>query len=150
MMPHNLVSVGVHLVWATKRRQPWLSEEIRGDLFAFIAGTVKNKRCRLVGIGGWHDHVHLYVFLSTELTVRSLVTAIKSNSTRWLKQRHPTLRHFRWQRGFGAFSVDSRDDANLRRYLESQQQVHASRDHKQEVERLAGAYAIDPADFTWD
>jgi REP element-mobilizing transposase RayT len=149
-MPQHLVSVGVHLVWATKRRQPWLAEIVRGDLYADIAGTVKNKRCRLVAIGGSDDHVHLYVHLGPETTVRSLVTAIKSNSTRWLKQRDPALRQFRWQRGFGAFGVDTRDDENLRRYIDSQDQVHRNGDHAQEMSRLAGAYAVGTADFTWD
>jgi len=149
-MPQNLVSVGVHLVWATKRRRPWLSLNLRGDLHTFMAGTAKNKRCRLIVIGGFDDHVHLYVAISPETTVRSLVTAIKANSTRWLKQRDPALQQFRWQRGFGAFGVDSRDDANLRRYIDSQEQVHKNRDHTQEMERLARAYAVDLADFTWD
>ncbi len=149
-MSQTLVSVGVHLVWATKRRQPWLSQEIRRDLFAYIAGTVKNKRCRLVAIGGSDDHVHLYVHLDPQATVRSLVTAIKSNSTRWLKQRDSALRQFRWQRGYAAFGVDSRDDTNLKRYIDSQDQVHRNSDHLHEMERLARAYAVDLADFTWD
>ena len=149
-MPQHLMSVGIHLVWATKRRQPWLSRDLRGDLFAYIAGTVKNKRCNLVAIGGADDHVHLYVNLDPEVTVRSLVTAIKSNSTRWLKQRDSGLRRFSWQRGYAAFGVDARDDTNLKRYIDSQDHIHRNSDHPHEMERLARAYAVDLADFNWD
>jgi REP element-mobilizing transposase RayT len=150
MMPQVLLSVGVHLVWGTRRRQPWLTSEIRRDLFTYIAATVKNKQCRLLAIGGWVDHVHVYVALGSAVPLRTLVSAVKVNSSRWLKQRDPGLGKFRWQRGFAAFGIDPRDDSRLRRYIDSQEQIHLRRDHEEEMQRLAVAYAIDPSQFTWE
>jgi REP-associated tyrosine transposase len=149
-MPRHLISLGVHLVWATKDRRLWLTEDVRSELFAYMAGTVAKKRCRAIVIGGWEDHVHLYVHLSTGVSVSNLVTTLKSSSARWLKERGPALRGFRWQRGFAAFGVDPRRDSGLKEYIESQEVIHREQDHEREITRLASAFALDRTEFAWD
>jgi REP element-mobilizing transposase RayT len=149
-MSRHLISLGVHLVWATKQRTQWLGAQIRPELFAYMAGTVAKKRCRAIVIGGWEDHVHLYVHLCTSISVAHLVTTIKTSSARWLKEREPALRGFRWQRGFAAFGVDPRRDSGLREYIESQDVIHLEQDHVRELDRLASAFALDRSDFAWD
>jgi REP element-mobilizing transposase RayT len=149
-MPRHLIALGIHLVWSTKGRKRWLTEDVRSELFAYMAGTVVKKRCRAITVGGWEDHVHLYIHLGTEISVAHLVTTIKSGSARWLKLRGPALRGFRWQRGFAAFGVDPRRDSGLRRYIESQEEVHRAQDQEREIERMATAFAVERSDFDWD
>lgn len=149
-MPRRMISMGVHLVWATKGRRRWLGEEVRAGLFAYLAGAVTNMRCRAILVGGWEDHVHLYVQLGAEISVSRLVTRVKSSSARWLKERGPTLRGFRWQRGFAAFSVDARRDGGLRKYIESQAEIHQKRDLDSELTSLTSAFALDRTEFDWE
>lgn len=127
MVSRSIVRVGVHLVWATKHRRPWLDADVRRRVCVVLAGVLKRKGCRPIEIGGWVDHLHVYLQLSPEVAVTPLVVSLKAISARWIKTHVPTLPDFRWQRGFWAYGVDPRDDADLRAYIRDQEQIHAHR-----------------------
>jgi REP element-mobilizing transposase RayT len=92
-----------------------------------LARLIKRQGCRPIEIGGWVDHLHVYVELSPAISVVRLVNSLKANSTRWIRTHFPSLPYFEWQRGFWAYSVDPRDDANLRDYIRTQERIHALR-----------------------
>ena len=123
----SVVRVGVHFVWATKHRRPWLDADVRGRVVLVLAGIARRQGCRPIEIGGCVDHLHLYLRLSPEVAVAPLVVALKANSTGWIRTHIPTLADFEWQRGFWAYGVDPRDDADLRAYIRAQEQIHAAR-----------------------
>lgn len=126
-MSRSVVRIRVHVVWATKHRRPWLAADVRLRVVPVLAGIMKRRECRPIEIGGWFDHLHVYVELSPDVAVAPLVVCLKANSARWIKTHIPTLPDFEWQRGFWAQSVDPRDDANLRDYIRTQEQIHAHR-----------------------
>jgi REP element-mobilizing transposase RayT len=105
-----------------------LDGDVRRRVILVLAGIIKRKGCRPIEIGGWVDHLHVYVGLSPEIAVAPLVVCLKANSSRWIKSNIPSLPDFQWQRGFWAYSVDPRDDAGLRSYIRSQERIHADRD----------------------
>ena len=119
--------VGVHLVWATKNRRPWLVDELRPRVFEVLGGIAHRLHSSPIAIGGWVDHVHVYVMLSPQTTISALVNALKANSTAWVRRTHPGLIAFEWQRGYSAAGVDPRDDEALRRYIQDQETIHRSR-----------------------
>ena len=49
----------VHVVFSTKDRRPLLRAEIRSDLFAYIAGIVREFDGTPVIVNGAGDHVHM-------------------------------------------------------------------------------------------
>lgn len=124
-MGHTHISLGVHLVWATKHRQMSLAAEWRKGLFHYMAGIARNKGARLLAAGGIEDHVHLYVSLPSTLSVASLVNAFKANSSRWIHETIPGLRRFEWQIGYAAFSVNRADDRQLIAYIQDQESHHS-------------------------
>lgn len=126
-MSRSIVRIGVHLVWATKHRRPWLEPDVRGRVILVLAGIVRRQGCRPIEIGGWVDHLHVYLALSPGIAVAPLVVCLKANSTRWVRTHIPTLPQFAWQRGFCAYGVDPRDDAALRAYIRDQEEIHSAR-----------------------
>ena len=42
-MPHTYVSDLVHCVFSTKQRQPWLTKEIRPQVFAYLGGLIRDE-----------------------------------------------------------------------------------------------------------
>jgi hypothetical protein len=46
-MPQSLAKIYIHLVFSTKHRQPWLTDNVvvRGDLHAYPGGTLKGLGC---------------------------------------------------------------------------------------------------------
>ena len=139
-MSRNCIWLRVHLVWTTKHRAPLIDRSWQEDLYAYISGIIRNKGCHMISAGGTEDHIHLYVSLSNDLAVGSLVNAIKSNSSRWVNTEHPSDERFRWQRGYGAFSMNLKSEGRLRAYIANQQRHHLKRTTEREMVGLASAH----------
>lgn len=118
----------VHLVWGTKYRRPLIDEEIESELYAYIGGICRSKRAIPLRINGMPDHIHILCTLPRDLTVAALVRFIKANSSKWIKEKWPNRNHFKWQGGYGVFSVDHHNVAKIVRYIENQKNHHRQKD----------------------
>ena len=142
-MADTYLSLRVHLVWATKNRRPWLDPEWRPRLYACVDRIVDRKGGKLLCAGGVRDHVHLYVEPPGTIPLAELVSTIKSNTTRWVHQTFPHRRDFRWQHGYGAFTVTGFDDDYLREYIRNQEIHHRERAFTGEYLGLLERHRID-------
>src|SRR5579884_220176 len=61
--------------------------------------------------------------------VADVVMTFKSNSSRWMGERH---RDFGWQAGYGAFSVSPSQIGIVKKYIANQAAHHKKRDFKEE------------------
>ena len=126
-MADTYLSLRLHLVWATKNRRPWLDPQWRGRLFACVGQIVERKGGRLLCAGGVRDHLHLYLEPPGTVTVSELVSTIKTNTTRWIHQTFPHRKDFKWQHGYGAFTVTGFNDDALRDYIRNQETITGNR-----------------------
>jgi putative transposase len=115
----------VHLVWATADREPLISKEIEDIVYRTIAARCRGLGCVPMAIGGVADHVHLLVGLSPTVTVAELAKDVKGASAHAVGQHVRSGPAFRWQRGYGAFSLRREDTAIVRQYILGQEQHHA-------------------------
>jgi REP element-mobilizing transposase RayT len=136
------LSLLVHFVWSTARREPWIEPDWQDDLYGYIGGIIKNKNARLICAGGMHDHVHLYASLPTTITIADFVSVVKSNSSRWVHESFPKRKAFVWQEGYGAFSV-SKSEENVIEYIRDQERHHRKRDFKEEFLVFLDKYQIE-------
>ena len=127
-MADTYLSLRVHLVWATKNRQPWLDPEWRPRLYACAAAIIARRNGKLFCAGGTRDHVHLYLEPPSTLALSELVTSIKTTTSKWIHDSFPHRHQFRWQHGYGAFSVTPFDDGHIRDYIRNQEMHH--REHR--------------------
>jgi putative transposase len=134
-MADTYLSLRLHLVWATKDRRPWLDPEWRARLFACAAAVMDRRSGKLLCAGGARDHIHLYVEPPGTLAVSELVTIIKTTTSKWIHDSFPHRRNFRWQHGYGAFTVTPFEDDRLRDYIRYQEDHH--RDHRFDGEFLS-------------
>jgi putative transposase len=130
----------VHLVWATSGRASLILESIEGPLFAAMADKCRELRCPPLAVGGMPDHVHLLIALSPAVAVSKLVKEVKGASAHLIPHRLAPDTPFRWQGGYGAFTLRKEDTLVVRRYVLHQKTHHASRTTHSEWER---AEAID-------
>ena len=63
-MPQSLSSVLIHLVFSTKNRQRFISQEIEPELHPYMAAILRNSGCPSLAINGTEDHVHVLFALS--------------------------------------------------------------------------------------
>lgn len=58
-MASTYLALNVHIVFATKGRAPMIADAWRGDLHAYIGGTVRGLGAVAQIVGGVWDHVHI-------------------------------------------------------------------------------------------
>jgi REP element-mobilizing transposase RayT len=114
----------LHVVFSTKYRKPLLDDAWRDDLFAYIGGTVKDHKATLLKSGGIEDHIHLLLRIHPQFAISKTIQLLKSNSSKWINEEQKTTTEFRWQRGYGAFSVSQSMAETVKQYLANQREHH--------------------------
>ena len=95
-MAQTLVSLMVHVIFSTKNREPFITSEIKPELFAYIGGILKNHDSRLLDAGCTADHVHLLISQSKNVSLSSLMKDVKKDSSLWIKTKRRQFRNFHW------------------------------------------------------
>ncbi len=123
-MAHTFTDILAHVVFSTTDRTPFLSDIIRPDVHAYIGGILRELRATPIAIGGTSDHVHILGGIPANLAIADCMRIVKTNSSRWLKEKWPDRRTFAWQQGYGAFSVSESNRAAVVHYIQDQARHH--------------------------
>src|SRR5687767_2719587 len=102
-MSQSLANILVHLIFSTKHREPCIHVDIRAHLNAYIVGILATHQSPSVATNSVKDHMHILFSLSKNYSVAKIVEEIKTDSSSWMKNQ--SVRGFRWQNGYGAFSI---------------------------------------------
>ncbi len=125
-MSHTRLQLYVHVVWSTFRRTPWITKTIEKPLYGAICTKGHEMGCVPLAIGGTMDHVHTLVSLPSTLSVATLVKEIKGESAYFVTHKLAPDISFRWQGGYGAFTLRKTDLPIVREYIAKQKQHHRS------------------------
>jgi putative transposase len=150
-MPQSLSRVLLHCVFGTKGRVPWIREEFRYQLHAYLGGIIRNHDCWPIEIGGAEDHVHVLLGLARTISVAEIVSALKANSSKWMKSQHQDLRDFQWQAGYAVFSVDPVEFNTLCQYIRNQKEHHRAKSFQDEYRQFLQQCGITFQErYVWD
>lgn len=119
-----------------------LTPDIRPELYACLSTIARHEDGECYRIDGVTDLVHLAIRLSRTMSVSTLVSELKTSSSRWLKDQHPSLSRFSWQRGYGAFSIGPKDLEAVLAYLDGQEEHHKTRNFQDEYRQSLRQYGI--------
>jgi putative transposase len=111
----------IHALFSTRDRRPWLSAEVRQEVFRYLGGTVNELGGQSLLVNGPCDHVHMLFVQPPTLSLATLIGKMKSNSSGWVKRRWQDHRHFGWQTGYAAFSVSKSQVEQLKLYILNQE-----------------------------
>ena len=132
-----------HIVFSTKRRQSWLSEDIRDQVFAYIIGTAKAIDGVVLAIGGVEGHLHLLVRIPAKTAVSDFVRTLKSNSSKSIHETWQRLAQFAWQDGYGAFTVSPSNVEPVRTYILNQPEHHRRISFQEEYLKLLERHSVE-------
>jgi putative transposase len=151
-MSQSLVKMYMHIVFSTKERFPFLTDEsTRSQTHAYLGGILKNLESPALKIGGTADHVHILCTVSKNRLITRVVGEMKRASSIWIKGKGALLEKFQWQDGYGAFSVGQRDIDVIKNYIEHQIDHHRKKDFKQELLSLLKEYDLEYDErYLWD
>jgi len=123
-VPSKYSQLYVHLVWSTWDRLPLIIESIESQLYAAIAKKCRQLECEPIIIGGIDDHIHLLVSLHPNISISQLMKHVKGSSSHLMKHKITPNEFFKWQGGYGAFSVSKDDVQKIRAYISNQKEHH--------------------------
>ena len=113
---HTFVRAWIHLVWTTAKRAALIDHKVEKIVRDAIARQAERLACPLEAFGANDDHVHVVVQQDKATSLVVLVRALKGASARAVGVHEPA-RVFRWQEGYGAFSVSERDPSGVVAYV---------------------------------
>jgi putative transposase len=115
-----------HFIWKTWERQPLISEMLERPLYRCMEGEVERLGGVVMAIGGTHNHVHLVVQLPAHIAPSRLMQQVKGVSAQFGRDFLGGDQLFRWQHGYGAFSLSRTHLEAAIRYTNHQKIHHAT------------------------
>ncbi|KPH13166.1 IS200/IS605 family transposase [Chryseobacterium sp. ERMR1:04] len=131
------------IVFSTKHRKPVLNMENEDQLYKYIWGIVKNKKCTLYRINGMPDHIHLFTDLHPSVSLSSFVKDIKVSSNLWIKQSGLFPDFEEWQNGYGAFTYSEREKDMIINYIKNQKEHHENESFEIEYKNLLQSNGVE-------
>ena len=118
-----------HVVFATKRRAPFLTDENMPAIFAAMAVKARALDLEILAANGYVDHVHVLLRLSPAQKLSEVIGQLKGYSSRLIPE-------IRWQIGYSAFTLHEEILPEVRKYIENQKQHHEAMDYRGEMSQL--------------
>ncbi len=136
------IKVWVHLVWATKKREPFLTKDIRQQVFKHIRENGVEKGIHVDFVNGHVDHVHCLISLDAEQTLSKIMQLLKGESAHWINKNNLTEEKFEWQDEYFAVSVSESGINRVREYIKNQEAHHAKKTFQQEYDEFMEKYGF--------
>ncbi|MEP3477735.1 MAG: IS200/IS605 family transposase [Fuerstiella sp.] len=133
-----------HIVFSTKHRRPLLqNDKFREGVWAYMAGVVQNLGGFAIQVGGYHDHAHLLLRIPAKVSVCDFVGKVKANTSKHINDSRHTVLKFRWQAGYGVFSVSFSKKQSVISYIENQLEHHRVNSFQDEFRLLLHKHKVE-------
>ena len=132
-----------HIVFSTSGRRRLLHDGIRDNVFAYMASICKRLEGFALEVNGFYDHTHLLVRIPAKIAVSDFVGKIKANTSKRINDKRGTPRNFRWQDGFGAFTVSRSMKDRVAAYIKNQMEHHAQESFETEYRTLLAKHEVE-------
>lgn len=123
-MPNSYTNLLYHLVFSTRNREPLLQPEKQPRLYEYMGGTIRSLGDICLEIGGVEDYVHILVKLPPDKSISDVLRNLKANASGWMRKIFPDMASFKWQNGYGAFTVSQSMVVQTRNYIRNQEKRH--------------------------
>lgn len=122
-MPSAHTELYLHIVWATHRRHPLITPELQPRIYGAIADQCRKLKADIIAIGGIADHAHVLVRTPPTVCAAEIAGKMKGASSH-LANQVAGARSFKWQDGYGAFTVSRSIVPRVRAHVLDQERHH--------------------------
>ncbi|HWD90703.1 MAG TPA: IS200/IS605 family transposase [Mucilaginibacter sp.] len=136
----SFVKIWVHLVFATKNREPFLKKELRPAIHNHIIQNCKEKEIFLQAINGYTEHLHCLISLGKDQNISKVVQLIKGESSIWINKNNLIPQKFGWQDDYFAVSVSESQVTAVINYINKQEEHHSKKSFEDEVNEFMTKY----------
>lgn len=139
------ISLTYHIIWRTRYSGRTISEAHERDLYAYILGICREKKCHLYRINSMPDHIHMCVEVHPTLALSEFMQVVKQESHRWMRNHRGWFPHFTgWGNGYAAFSYSTKERATVIEYIKRQKEHHHKATFREEFYALMREFGLDP------
>ena len=151
-MANTYSQIYIQAIFAVEHRAGLIQSTWKEELFKYIGGIFRNKKQKLIAIGGIEDHIHFLFGLRPSMAISDLIRDVKSDSTEFVNKKRFVRGRFSWQEGFGAFSYSRSDLDAVAKYVLDQEKHHKKRSFKDEYVTMLDRFEVEYEDrylFNW-
>jgi len=140
-MPY--IKIWIHLIWATKNRQPYLNKDLRLKVFDHIRENAHKKGIHLDFINGCSEHLHTLISMNADQSIAQIAHLLKGESSHWINKNNLATNHFAWQEEYIAVSVSYSGINKVREYIKNQESHHKNKLFSEEWSLFLEKYGFD-------
>jgi len=137
-----------HIVFRTKSSEKSINQAHAVDLYKYIWGIIKNKKCVLFRINGMEDHIHILSDLHPSVALADYIKDIKVSSSKWMKESGNFPNFNGWGIKYCALTYSYRERDMIIDYIRNQQEHHRKEIFQDEIRRLFKEHGIEE-DVKW-
>jgi len=125
-----------HFVIRTKDSKKTIDSRQAKQLYAYIAGIIKNKNSHLYRINGIENHVHILTDIHPSIAVADFIRDIKAGSSMWMKNCGSFPAFEGWSDRYSGFTCSWADIGKIAEYISTQREHHKKEIFVDEYRRL--------------
>ena len=134
-MARTYTELYYHFVWATRKREPYITDGVEQHLFRQIRAKCEEMGVFVHSLNGMPDHVHLCCTLPTKMSIADCVEKLKGSSSHFINHANMNDAVLYWQPGYGALTVSKSHLPRVVAYIDNQKQHHATNTISPKLER---------------
>lgn len=140
-----------HAVTSVKFRKALIDPAWEAELFAMMGDALRDLGHDPIRINGTQDHVHLLWDHNRTQTIAQTMKIVKGRSSKWINAGGLTPEVFRWQAGYGAFSVSVDRVNRVDNYILHQKEHHRTVNLQQEYAQMLRIQGVqNPAELMFE
>jgi REP element-mobilizing transposase RayT len=85
----------------------------------------------------------MLISLPATLSIAKALQLLKGNSSKWIHETFPKIRSFKWQEGYGAFSIGVSGIELTVAYIRKQAEHHRTRTFREEFVAMLRRHGVD-------
>lgn len=141
-MSNTYTQLHIQLVFAVKYRAALIEKAWKSELHKFITGIFQANGHKMLQLNSVQDHIHILIGIRPTQSISSLVQNVKTESSKWIKEKGLCKEAFAWQEGYGAFSYSSSSLHDVIRYIQNQEIHHQKETFIDEYTRLLKEFEV--------
>ncbi|MBN8674758.1 MAG: IS200/IS605 family transposase [Chitinophagales bacterium] len=141
-MANTYTQLHVQLVFAVKYRAALIHSSWKEELHKYITGIIQNNGHKLLQVNSMPDHIHILIGLRPVQALSALVQNVKTETSKWIKEKQFCPAAFAWQEGFGAFSYSKKELPAVIRYIQNQETHHQKKTFLEEYRQFLTEFEI--------
>ena len=143
-MSHSLCKIWVHSIFGTKYRTNIILPENEKEIHNLMLDEFTKLDCRVREINGTENHVHALFLLDKKYGPAKVMKQVKGAVSAKINEIQLLPDHFKWQVGYGAFSVSESRVKIVQRYVQRQKEHHKVKEtFEEELIRFWNIYGME-------